>query len=182
MLKSVLISLALFTASPLAIAASDQAAGAEALVTTAASDITSTERARIADAILSHLDTPAIARFTLGRHAKGLSEKSAQRFEIAFEAYLRRQIEANADQISGVELEVTKTQARNDRDAIVTTEVHGAGDPFTLRWRVIERGGVWSVVDLEFAGLWLAIEQRAQVAAILDRPGMDIEDVIAELG
>jgi phospholipid transport system substrate-binding protein len=60
--------------------------------------------------------------------------------------------------------------------------VEGNGSPITLRWRVIERGGKWSVVDLEFAGLWLAIEQRAQVSAILDRPGADIEDVIATFG
>ena len=37
-------------------------------------------------------------------------------------------------------------------------------------------------VDLEFSGGWLAIEQRAQIAAILDRPGADIDDVIAQFG
>ena len=47
---------------------------------------------------------------------------------------------------------------------------------------VIERKGAWSVVDLEVAGIWLAIEQRAQVASLLSRPGADIDDVIAQFG
>ena len=54
--------------------------------------------------------------------------------------------------------------------------------PLKVRWRVIERKGNWSVVDLEVAGIWLAIEQRAQVASILSRPGANIDDVIAQFG
>lgn len=182
MLKTLLASVVIFTAVPGALAASDQATSAEALVSSAASEITKSDRTKIAEAVISHLDVDAIAAFTLGRHGKTLNPTAKARFGAAFETYLRRQIEANADQISGVELQVVNTVNRNDRDAIVTTQVRGAGEPITLRWRVIERGGKWSVVDLEFAGLWLAIEQRAQVSAILDRPGADIEDVIATLG
>ena len=80
------------------------------------------------------------------------------------------------------EVEVVDTAARNARDAIVTTELHGGAVPLKVRWRVIERKGSWSVVDLEVAGIWLAIEQRAQVASILSRPGADIDDVIAQFG
>ena len=182
MLKSVLISIALLASAPLALAGANDADSAEALVSSAATEIAESERERVADAVLEHIDTQAIARFTLGRHGRTLAPAQKARFANAFEDFLRRQIDANAHQFAGVEVLVVDTAKRNSRDAIVTTEVRGVGEPLKVRWRVIERGGKWSVVDLEVAGIWLAIEQRAQVAAILGRPGADIEDVIAQFG
>ena len=55
------------------------------------------------------------------------------------------------------------------------------GDEMTVRWRVMERDGAWRVVDVEVSGLWLAIEQRAQIAAIMDKPHATIDDAIAAL-
>lgn len=182
MFKLLFVSAALAALTPVAFAASNNASSAEKLVTDAATQISQAERERIADSVLQHMDVEAIARFTLGRHGKAMSEREKVRFAEAFENFLRRQIEMNANEFAGVQITVTKTLQRNARDAIVTTQVEGNGAPITLRWRVIERAGKWSVVDLEFAGLWLAIEQRAQVSAILDRPGADIEDVIATFG
>lgn len=182
MLRTMFLSLALMTSLPLASAGHNQIDSAEALVSTAAQDISQTENARVADAVLQHIDTRAIANFTLGRHGRTLPASDKARFVAAFEGFLRRQIETNIDQFRGLEVEVIETSARNDRDAIVTTELRGGGEPLKVRWRVIERKGAWSVVDLEVAGIWLAIEQRAQVASILSRPGADIEDVIAQFG
>lgn len=182
MLKTLLISLALIGSAPVAIAANDAAQPAESLVSTAAVQIAQSEQSRVADAVLAHIDTRAIANFTLGRYGRAMPAADKARFTLAFESFLRRQIEANAHQFTGVQVDVVATATRNARDAIVTTEVRNDEDALRIRWRVIERGGKWSVVDLEVAGIWLAIEQRAQVAAILSRPGADIEDVIAQFG
>ena len=182
MFRSFLIAVALATTAPVAAGAQNNVESAEALVNAAAQDIAHSERTQVAEAVLSHIDTRAIANFTLGRHGRSLPAADKARFAESFTAFLRRQIEANAHQFSGVEVSVINTSARNARDAIVTTQVRSAQDSLRVRWRVIERGGKWSVVDLEVAGIWLAIEQRAQVAAILSRPGADIEDVIAQFG
>ncbi len=182
MLKALIISTALLASAPLAVAGSNDFNSAEALVSTAATDIAQSENTRVADAVLSHIDTRAIASFTLGRYGRTLAPAEKARFITAFEDYLRRQIEANAHQFSGVEVDVIDSQARNARDSIITTQVRREDGEMKIRWRVIERRGKWSVVDLEVAGIWLAIEQRAQVAAILGRPGASIEDVIAQFG
>jgi len=182
MLKTLLISIAVAAAAPMAMAGQNNVESAEALVSSAATQIAQSERTRVADAVISHIDTRAIASFTLGRHGRALPAADKAKFTTAFERFLRRQIEANADQFSGVEVSVVNTAARNARDAIVTTELRNERDALKVRWRVIERGGNWSVVDLEVAGIWLAIEQRAQVAAILSQPGANIEDVIAQFG
>lgn len=182
MLKTLLVSIALIATAPMAVAGKNHIESAEALVSSAAEDIAQSEREKVADAVLEHVDTKAIANFTLGRHGRNLEASEKARFVEAFEDFMHRQIQANADQFSGVEVDVVDTSARNTRDAIVTTQVRNESNSLKMRWRVIERGGKWSVVDLEVAGIWLAIEQRAQVAAILSRPGSDIDDLIAQFG
>lgn len=182
MLKTLIAAFAALLVLPFAGATGASAPGPVALVEKAAIEITNSDETTVADAVLAHLDIPVIARFTLGRYAKSLTETELMAYEQAFERYMRRQITANADAFVDVQVSITNTSRRNARDAVVTTQIAQAGEMTVLRWRVIERGGAWSVVDLEFAGLWLAIEQRAQVSAILDRPRARIEDVIAQLG
>lgn len=180
MLKSLIVSLSLLLSAPFALAGQNEIETAEALVSVAATDIARSEPTRVADVVISHVDTRAIANFTLGRYGRTLPADDKARFVSSFEDFLRRQIEINAEQFAGFEVTVVDTAARNARDAIVTTHIRRQADPIKVRWRVIERGGEWSVVDLELAGIWLAIEQRAQVSSILSRPGADIEDVIAQ--
>lgn len=157
MLRTAFLSIALLATAPVAVAANNTIASPEALVNGAAQDISETENGQIADAVLSHIDTRAIANFTLGRYGRSMPAADKARFLAAFESFLRRQIESNVDQFKQVEVDVVETLSRNARDAIVTTEIRGAGDPLKVRWRVIERGGSWAVVDLEVAGIWLAI-------------------------
>ncbi|MEM1146191.1 MAG: ABC transporter substrate-binding protein [Pseudomonadota bacterium] len=182
MLRALGLSIVLLAALPMALANEGRAESAEALVNSAAAEIAESEATEVADAVLSHIDATAIAYFTLGRYSGAISANDKHRFAEAFKQFLRRQIEANAHQFIGVDVAVIDTSARGARDAIVTTQVRGKGTPMQVRWRVIERDGTWSVVDLEVAGVWLAIEQRAQVAAILSRPGANIDDVIAQFG
>lgn len=185
MLKSVLISSVLIGLS--AIPFNTAAAGAASvqpsvLVEQAASDLEQVQGDAVADTVLSYLNVDMIARFTLGQHARSLSEQEVDAFAESLKVFLKRQIARQASNVEQVSVEVIQTSSRNARDAIVVSRVEGFGDPMTLKWRVIERGGQWSVVDLEVQGIWLAIEQRAQIDAILSRPGATIDDVIAQFG
>lgn len=182
MWKAIGISLALLIATPMAAADSERPTGPVELVQDTATDLSATVDGRVADIVLRHVDERAVARFTLGRHASRLSADEVDAYEQAFETFLRRQVQRHSNQIAGVRIEVERTDQRSPRDAIVTTRVYQDDVSQVLRWRVIERRGRWAVVDLEFAGIWLAIEQRAQISALLDRPGTTIEDVIAQLG
>lgn len=155
---------------------------AESLIEAAATNLQRSDQSELPSVLLSYVETGAIARFTLGSHAKRLSDASLTRYTAAFEGWLHSQVENQAHRLGGFGLSVENVAYRNRNDAIVTTQVRKGSDSVKLRWRVIRRGGSWGVVDLEFAGVWLAIEQRAQVDAILDRPGATIDEVIARLG
>ena len=128
------------------------------------------------------VDVSRIARFTLGRHAHGFSKADIERYTTAFEQFLIRTLNQEAGRFQGAKIRVSGSVDRAPKDSIVTTEVHVPGtSPETVRWRVLERDGAWKVVDVEAFGLWLAIEQRAQVAAILDRRRAGIDAVIDAL-
>ena len=99
-----------------------------------------------------------------------------------FEKFLVGTFQDQKNKLKNAKVEVLGSVDRNDKDSVVETRVTQEGeDPQTVRWRVIERNGEWRVVDVEVLGLWLAIEQRAQIAAILDKPRATIDDAIAAL-
>lgn len=180
MRRTIIAALALSLATPLA-APAHAGPQAEALVAGAAEELVSGQFTGRELAEL--IDTRRIARFTLGRHARTLPASEVARYEAAFETFLETTFEAHAERFLAAEVQVLGSVDRNARDSIVTTRVRVPGEGSeTVRWRVIERDGVWRVVDVEAFGLWLAIEQRAQIAAILDQRRGNIDEVIAALG
>ena len=173
---------AILTAAALAMTALPAFAGqeAEAVISGTAAQISDPERGR--DVFRQSIDVPAVARFTLGKHVHRISDDERQRFTEAFDHFLASRFDQHRSDFEGARIEVIGSRDRNAKDSIVETRVSPKGkEPMTVRWRVMERGGEWRVVDVEVLGLWLAIEQRAQIAAIMDRPRATIEDVIAAL-
>lgn len=153
---------------------------AESLIASAAIEISDPARGK--QAFRESIDVPAVARFTLGKHAKRISEEDSARFTAAFRKFIGSTFDKHNADFTNAEVKVIGSVDRSDRDSIVETRVKPPGkDEMTVRWRVMERDGEWRVVDVEVLGLWLAIEQRAQIAAILDRPRATIDDAIAAL-
>jgi len=74
----------------------------------------------------------------------------------------------------GRDVKVIGSTDRNARDSIVDTEIVRAdGQELEVRWRVLNRGGNYQVVDVALNAegnlIWLAIEQQAQFLSILDQ-------------
>jgi phospholipid transport system substrate-binding protein len=153
---------------------------AEALIAGTATQISSTQTG--AESLTQAVDIQAIARFTLGKHSRLLTEDEQARFTAAFERFLVGTFENQKNKLKNARVDVIGSVDRNEKDSVVETRVTQKGeDSTTVRWRVMERDGEWRVVDVEVLGLWLAIEQRAQIAAILDKPRATIDDAIAAL-
>ena len=153
---------------------------AEALIAGAATDIADPVKGE--EAFTRSIDIPALARFALGKHVRTASPDEQARFTAALSEFLAETFRDNAGKFRNARIEVLGSKDRSPTDSIVETRVTQQGeDPMTVRWRVIAREGEWRVVDVEVLGLWLAIEQRAQIGAILDRPRATIDDAIAAL-
>jgi phospholipid transport system substrate-binding protein len=172
-----LIASAVIALAPLPALAGPEA---EALIAGAAAEISDPVKGE--EAFTRSIDIAAVARFALGKHARRVSADEQARFTEALSVFLSETFRDNADKFQEAEIVVLGSTDRSATDSIVVTRVRPKGeDPMTVRWRVIERNGEWRVVDVEVLGLWLAIEQRAQISAILDRPRATIDDAIAAL-
>ena len=152
---------------------------AEQAVTTAFRTLQSGQLSRTQ--VLEIADLSAISRFVLGRHARRLDEIEFARFEAAFTDFVLGQIIANQDQLDG-HLEIVSTLERRPDDLIITTTLTSSiGQKRTVRLRILNRDNGWKLIDVEISGLWVSIEQRAQISAMFDRPGSNLTRVIAEL-
>jgi phospholipid transport system substrate-binding protein len=173
---------ALLASASLAMTAFPAFAGQEAEALIASTATLISDPARGEAAFSESIDVPAVARFALGRHVRRISVDESQRFTAAFDSFIDSTFEKHRHDFTNAEVKVIGSVDRSATDSIVETRVTPPGkDEMIVRWRVMERDGEWRVVDVEMLGLWLAIEQRAQIAAILDKPRATIDDAIAAL-
>ncbi|MEX1250803.1 MAG: ABC transporter substrate-binding protein [Hyphomonas sp.] len=156
--------------------------GQEAEALTAAAATRISDPVRGAAAFSESIDVPAVARFTLGKNARRISDDDSQRFAAAFDGFIASTFRKYRDDFTNAEVEVIGSVDRSAADSIPETRVTPPGkDEMTVRWRVMKRDGEWRVVDIEVLGLWLVIEQRAQIAAIPGKPRATIDDAIGAL-
>lgn len=120
----------------------------------------------------SNLD--AVAKFVIGRYSRQFTEDELEAYIAAFRTYALAVYEFYFNEYKGQAVEVTGSLDRNARDSIVdTTILRADGEALTVRWRVLQRGGEYQVVDIALNAdgnlIWLAIEQQAQFLSILDQ-------------
>lgn len=131
-------------------------------------------------------DIKAVSNFVIGRYANEFSEAELERYREAFRKYALAVYEHELDRYRGERVEVLGSVDRSPRDSIVNTRIpREGGEAMDVRWRVLNRDGEFQVVDvaLNIDGqlLWLAIEQRAQFLALLDRTNGSAEALIDKI-
>ena len=133
------------------------------------------------DFILDQVDMPRVSKFVLGQYGRGASEEDLSLFTSRLDAFLRNFLGSRSDELANAKIEILSSVDRNPTDSIVTTRVSSpVREPMIMRWRVLLREGEWRLVDVEVHGLWLAMEQRAQVVAVLDGHNKSIRDLYPE--
>jgi len=176
-LKSLMASMALVLCISGGAMADEQAEGN---ITALAEKLHAKDAASIAEALVSTVDINRTAKFVLGRHVRDVSPEDLSAFTRRFESFLTGFVESRADEIANGEIKILTSYDRNDHDCVVTTQVSSATrEPTTMRWRLIKAGSDWHIVDVEMHGVWLAIEQRAQIDSLLGQSG-DISDIYAD--
>lgn len=128
-----------------------------------------------ANDLLSNVNVDAVSRFALGRYVRTASEAELESYNTAFRAYLADQLQTHLGNFAGGSFEIVDTVEREPGDVVVETSVTNAdGEQLPVSWRVKSFDGDWQIIDVEFEGLWLVIEQRAQFQATLDANGGDV--------
>ena len=129
-------------------------------------------------------DVPKITRFVLGRYARTVTPAQYAAFTEAFREYANNVYESRLSQYRGEGFRVTGSQVRTANDVVVASEVVGGAENrhSAVSWRVQRGGdGRWRVVDVNVAGVWLAITQQQDFVSTLNNNRGDINVLISQL-
>ena len=137
----------------------------------------------------SIIDFKRIAIFALGPYAQHSSDKELDAFVSAFSDYLLSMFQLDQDQNSGaLSISITGSKARAADDVIVTAHIAGAdassqtGMPLDLAFRVRKNpAGNDTIVDILVGGISVAVTQRDEFVAYLQRHRGNIAQLSAEL-
>ena len=128
----------------------------------------------------------AVAKFVIGKYSKRFTAEEMDAYLTTFRAYALAVYEFYFHEYRGRDVKVTGSTDRNARDSIVDTEIIRAdGQELEVRWRVLNRGGNYQVVDVALNAdgnlIWLAIEQQAQFLSILDQNNGSVDALITKI-
>lgn len=128
----------------------------------------------------------AVAKFVIGKYSKRFTPEEMEAYLTAFREYALAVYEYYFYEYKGRDVKVTGSTDRNPRDSIVDTDiVRSDGQELEVRWRVLNRGGEYQVVDVALNAegnlIWLAIEQQAQFLSILDQNNGSADALIRKI-
>ena len=128
-------------------------------------------------------DVPKITNFVLGKYARTITPTQRQRFAAVFREYAQNVYETRLGDYHGETVTVTGSVVRNPGDVVVNTTISGGklSQPVTASWRVLRSGNGWKVVDVQVAGIWLAITQQQDFVSTIDNAGGNVDVLIAQL-
>jgi phospholipid transport system substrate-binding protein len=116
-------------------------------------------------------DMARIARYVLGRYWNGAGEEDRRAFAGLFQQWVVRTYAGRLQQYSGEKVRVAGSRAEGD-GAVVTTEITPrSGPPLKVEWRVSDRGGGLKIVDVDVAGISMALTEREEIASAIQRNG-----------
>lgn len=164
---------------------------AEALVTTLASEMTAlvnsgssaselyVEFERI---LANYADMPAVSASVLGPPWRGASDAQKQQFVAAFQTYVSRKYGRQFEEYRDASIEVARARDAGRSGVLVETSVLRPGlEDIAVDWQISDRSGSAKVVNLIIEGVSMLANERAEVGAILDAQGGDIDGLISAL-
>jgi phospholipid transport system substrate-binding protein len=118
-------------------------------------------------------DVPRISRFVLGRYWNQASDQEKQQFQKLFEDYIVHSYSARFAEYSGETVQVTGSRQESETGAIVMSQIirPNGGPPTKVDWRVRKEDSGFKIVDVNIEGVSMAITQRDEFSAVIQRGG-----------
>ena len=139
-------------------------------------------RQRLEGLLDDDFDVPRIASFVLGRRWLQVSDTERQQFTAVFRDFVVRTYSERFTEYNDDSFRIVGQREESPTSTMVYTEIGQAasGQPVKLEWRVADRNG-YKIVDMNVAGVSMALTQREQFAAVLQRNSGDLSSLIRQL-
>ena len=128
-----------------------------------------------------YADVPTISRSALGPPARSASAQQLKQFADAFAGNLARKYGKQFRDFIGGEITVESArQLKSFQEVQAVAKLRGQS-PFNVTFMVSDRSGSDRFFDLLIEGISLLKSERAEVGAMLDKRGGDIDTLIRDL-
>ena len=156
--------------------------GDKAIAQLAGKEIPETEeKARFRNLLTEYFDVNAIGKFTVGRSYWTTATPAQQKeFLSLYEGQVANAYAKRFQDYSGFTFKVSGQQKDDETDSIVNSEITRptGGAPIPVQWRVRSEGGTLKIADVVIAGISMAVTDRQQFAAVIQRGGGTIQALI----
>ncbi|HTJ62569.1 MAG TPA: ABC transporter substrate-binding protein [Alphaproteobacteria bacterium] len=142
------------------------------------------ERTRFKALLTQYFDVNAIGKFTVGRAYWGsASPAQRQEFLSLYETQVTNAYAKRFQNYEGEQFKVIGQQKESDLDTIVNSEISrpNGGPPVPVLWRVRAENSTFKIADVTIAGISMAVTDRQQFAAVIERGGGNIQALIDAL-
>lgn len=127
-------------------------------------------------------DMRAVGASSLGPAWRSASNAQRSAYISAFQGYLARKYGRQFEDYRNARIEVTGGRDAGRAGVLVNTTVIRPGrENIAVDWQVSDRSGSAKAVNLIIEGVSLLANERAEIGAMLDAQGGDINGLIAQL-
>jgi phospholipid transport system substrate-binding protein len=137
-------------------------------------------RARFRQVFHEDFDGAGIARFVLGPSWRSIGEQEQREFVKLFEDYVVYVYTARLATFGGGTFKIRGSRSDGD-GVIVSGDAVSPGSTAAVRidWRLVNNNGAYKIYDVIVEGISMAVTQRSEFAAIMQRNGGQVRSLIA---
>jgi phospholipid transport system substrate-binding protein len=137
---------------------------------------------RFRDLLTESFDVPKIGRFALGAAWRTASAADREAYLKAFEDFIVATYASRFADYGGEQIRVVSSRRLDEGEAAVGTMFERArGEPVRVDWRLAPEGQGWKIIDVIIEGVSMAITQRDDFAATVQRNGGRVGPLIEQL-
>jgi len=129
----------------------------------------------------NYADTAYLAAYALGNDGRSASNAQKAAFGDAFGYYLANKYGRRFNQFAGGQIIVQGTRAINSYMEVQTLAILPGEAPFQVDFHVSDRPGRPAFFNLIIEGVNMLLSERAEIGAMLDARGGNLDRLIADL-
>ena len=114
-----------------------------------------------------------ISQFVLGRFWHRATAEQRAEFQELFTEYLVNSYARQLGSYRAETLTIVGSHPVGRKDVLVETRVESSDGAANPIWRVRAKDGEYKIIDVSIAGVSLALTQRREFAAVINRQGLD---------
>ena len=119
-------------------------------------------------------DLHFIGRFVLGKYWRQATPAQQNDYLAVFGEFILQTYSARLGGYVGETLTVVDARQANEKDVVVRTNIdRPSGAPIVAEWRVRTTDGRMRIIDVAVEGISMAVTQRSEFAAVVQRDGID---------